>query len=87
MTDERNEIDPQVRELLRRTDPAPLGLTTRLEVKLERRTREAGRLTLTEGVCVAAVCGLAGAGGGAIATVLALLVGIAYARWTILVEA
>ena len=87
MTDGKNEIDPQVSALLRRADPAPLGLTSRLEVGLERRTREEGRLTLTEGVCVAAVCGLAGVGGGAVATLLAFLVGIAYARWTILVEA
>lgn len=87
MKDELNEIDPQVRELLRHADPAPLGMAMRLEATLERRTREEGRLTLTEGVCVAAVCGLAGVGGGAIATLLAFLVGVAYARWTILVEA
>ena len=87
MNEAMNEIDPQVSELLRHADPAPLGMTTRLEVGLERRTREEGRLTLTEGICVAAVCGLVGVGGGAIATLLALLVGAAYARWTILVEA
>jgi hypothetical protein len=87
MKDEMNEIDPQVSELLRHADPAPLGMTMRLGARLERRTREEGRLTLTEGVCVAAVCGLVGVSGGAIATLLALCVGAAYARWTILVEA
>jgi hypothetical protein len=79
--------DELIASELRRTEVPPLGLTARLEAGVLRREREEGRLTLTETVCVVAVSGLVGVGGGPIATLLALLVGVAYSRWTILVEA
>jgi hypothetical protein len=79
--------DDLIASALRKTEPPPLGLTARLEAGVLRREREAGGLTVTEGVCVVAVCGLLGVGGGPLATLVALLVGVAYARLTILVEA
>ena len=47
MTDGKNEIDPQVSALLRRADPAPLGLTSRLEVGLRLGLRRHSSVTNT----------------------------------------
>lgn len=79
--------DELIGNALRKTEPTPLGLTARLEAGVTRRVREDGGLTVGEKICVVAVCGLLGAGGGPLATGIALLVGVAYARFTILVEA
>jgi len=87
MTNEPNEIDPRVRELLQRADPAPLGMTTRLEVGLTRRAGESGRLTATERACIVSICALLGSMGGPVATAVALGVGLLYTRFTVLVEA
>jgi len=87
MDQHHDELDGMIGAKLREVPVPPLGLTARLEAGVTRKSREAERMTLTEGVSVVAACGLLGVAGGPVATLVALLVGVAYARLTILVEA
>jgi hypothetical protein len=90
MSDAEQAIEGRIGAPLRARAQVPLGMTARLEMSVVRRDREEAGFSFQEKLCAVAVTLCAGlVGGGPVSLGVLLIAGVvalAYAQWTVLVE-